>query len=195
MSNFSSTTPESLDLSHLPVADDSAFMSDVWAQGRNERLFVGQETARAELVEYLLTAPEGAIATVEAPFGTGKSTLLYSVFNNLSEQGDLDRAIYGFPANDHNYDESADLDNLKYYPPVCKQPDNPSKLPVLYIEEIGRSSEDNLKDVARTVNELRESNKVGRIILTGDDTLRDERFLSLLNMSVLTNIWNLCVEL
>jgi|SRR5665213_3104491 len=156
---------------HDQLSRDIVALTGDWSAGSGGEYFVGQDEARQQLSEFLLTAPEGSIAFVEAPFGTGKTTLLYTVFSELRDTGLLNRYVAGFPSNDiRKFPRDFTAADVNGYGQI-EERDSDTDLPILFIEEIGRGAE--MDAVIEIVNSLRRREAVGRVILTGEETLRE----------------------
>ncbi|MGC1176620.1 MAG: hypothetical protein WA843_00990 [Candidatus Saccharimonadales bacterium] len=132
-------------------------------------MFVGQETAKNQLTDFMQSAPDGAVALIRGRFGTGKTALTNRVLHDLEVAGVVnpDDVSYEFSNMSSSYGEQ------RY---VTKK----SEPPIVIMEEVGRGA---ISTYLTSIKEAREAGKIKRLVVNGDDTLNDPKFLEAIGAS------------
>lgn len=138
------------------ILGDNAWLS--------QQLFVGQDAARQQLHDFVVDAPQ-PVAFVRGRFGTGKTTLIKRVVQDLKEEGHLDFGDVNFEFSNATKESAI-------------KREQPPKLVV--VEEVGRNA---LEGYFADIKQARLSGAVGKLIVNGDDTLQDPGFLDALGVT------------
>lgn len=145
---------------------------------------VGQENARRRLIEAITQSPEGTVIIVSSPIGTGKSSLMRMVWDDLVTSGKM-RAEEVRRINAFNFgkgDEEKEFDSLKWgWGWILGEGSNKTqKIPskAVFVEEFDEKQADleHLQDKMRVLKKFL-GREIPVMVLIGDNTLRNSELI------------------
>lgn len=142
---------------------------------------IEQERPRRQLIEIITKSPPGTVAIISEPLGSGKSSLISMVIDDLISSG---YATYEeclrapFPDADMDFDEFYWSGTYSYEKPVNSQKIKPK---VVFIEEFDRKS--NFLTLHQAMQRSREflGKNVPIMVLSGDYTLKNPALVQSIN--------------